>query len=611
MFFLAFHCQALLSQSVVPLFSFDGNSTLSEEQMRYKSKIESENVSNPILEVRVNNLYSVVENGQVHVELPNILCDLSYKVKNSIHTSSEEYTWYGELELSENSSCDCSDGYFSYHYDHGDISVKLNVGDSTYHISPLGQGKHVFYKNAQNSTLEENCAVHEISTEYQIPSHQGEVAERDGSCTVKLLVLYTPDGASNSPVPITTSINNQISDLRLALSNSQLSQWVQIEVVGVLPYSQSQIGTDSKRIVEDYIRDLAITGSEINQLAANTKADIVVVVQGQDLLGCYGVSGTLNYAPGRFVAVTESFGDALRYFSFAHEVAHLLGAKHHQDNSAPAWARAKNIKGTIDCKKVNKTTLVYGGAQHSRILYISNPEVRYNSIPTGDGDRNNAERMRSNVCLVASENPEDLGSPNGKLFTRMTRLPTHHCPCSGVSLASSTFGGPMGSIYTYDWQYSTDGINFVSFSTDQAVWFGFPCEVGQTIFVKVIVTATVFNPITQQTFVEKAVSSDRFITSYVSDSGVSLNCDRSTSQTSEEKFYLSPNPSNDFLNLEFPNDFKGTSFIEIFNMQGKIVQRFQTDTVLKKISISDLPSGAYLLNIRQDAISHTSKFIKK
>jgi Secretion system C-terminal sorting domain len=62
---------------------------------------------------------------------------------------------------------------------------------------------------------------------------------------------------------------------------------------------------------------------------------------------------------------------------------------------------------------------------------------------------------------------------------------------------------------------------------------------------------------------------------------------------------------------QLPLFFKGTSFIEIFNMQGKIVQRFQTDTVLKKISISDLPSGAYLLNIRQDAISHTSKFIKQ
>lgn len=64
-----------------------------------------------------------------------------------------------------------------------------------------------------------------------------------------------------------------------------------------------------------------------------------------------------------------------------------------------------------------------------------------------------------------------------------------------------------------------------------------------------------------------------------------------------------PNPANDFITVE------NEGAVEISDMQGRIVKTANTSSQSEQISVSDLPSGNYLIKVTNDSKSTVSKFI--
>ena len=79
---------------------------------------------------------------------------------------------------------------------------------------------------------------------------------------------------------------------------------------------------------------------------------------------------------------------------------------------------------------------------------------------------------------------------------------------------------------------------------------------------------------------------------------------------SENEIEVFPNPTNDYLNIELLNQAK-ISFVEIFNMQGKLTrsQRISNDQI--KIDVRDLELGVYIGRINTDKGVAMNKFIKQ
>lgn len=76
-------------------------------------------------------------------------------------------------------------------------------------------------------------------------------------------------------------------------------------------------------------------------------------------------------------------------------------------------------------------------------------------------------------------------------------------------------------------------------------------------------------------------------------------------------FIINPNPTSDYINLDFKGeiDFTGKEEIEIVNINGQVVKSF-TLTPFIHYDISDLPNGRYSVKIKTLTTLYYSKFIK-
>ncbi len=77
-------------------------------------------------------------------------------------------------------------------------------------------------------------------------------------------------------------------------------------------------------------------------------------------------------------------------------------------------------------------------------------------------------------------------------------------------------------------------------------------------------------------------------------------------------FELSPNPASDFLSISYNENLYKNIEAEIYSYDGKLMKRENISAQTKKIAISDLPTGNYILKVFNKAVYINSKsFIKK
>ena len=79
----------------------------------------------------------------------------------------------------------------------------------------------------------------------------------------------------------------------------------------------------------------------------------------------------------------------------------------------------------------------------------------------------------------------------------------------------------------------------------------------------------------------------------------------------ENKFYVYPNPSNQWLYIANANSTQTLSLIEIISIDGKLLMQHKSLTSDAQIDISSLPQGMYLCRISSHNHQHTLKFIKQ
>lgn len=79
----------------------------------------------------------------------------------------------------------------------------------------------------------------------------------------------------------------------------------------------------------------------------------------------------------------------------------------------------------------------------------------------------------------------------------------------------------------------------------------------------------------------------------------------------ESKYYVYPNPSNQWLNIGNENPTQTLRLVEILSIEGKLLTQQKPSTADTQIDISALPQGMYLCKITNGNQQQTLKFSKQ
>lgn len=82
------------------------------------------------------------------------------------------------------------------------------------------------------------------------------------------------------------------------------------------------------------------------------------------------------------------------------------------------------------------------------------------------------------------------------------------------------------------------------------------------------------------------------------DSKLSQALSINDNETLKNEFSIYPNPSNDFINVNFNSSFP--SLINITDLSGRVMKSIQNDTKEVKLNITDLPNGSYVLSAQSE-----------
>jgi len=196
---------------------------------------------------------------------------------------------------------------------------------------------------------------------------------------VNLVVAETNQGYLNSKVPIQMN-------LRCVLN------------------TPSTDASDSPTVLANFLR-----ASNRNFKTFRRASDVTVLLSNSYSDNC-GIAYFNVLGNGQTLG-TVSKGCATGYFSFAHEIGHMVGLHHNRETGAVnlPYPTGYGFLMRPPVKSGYRTILAYTAQGYStRINYYSNPSVSYRNVPTGDAVTNNAKVLTERRFIMAGVGDESL-----------------------------------------------------------------------------------------------------------------------------------------------------------------------------------------------------------
>ena len=229
----------------------------------------------------------------------------------------------------------------------------------------------------------------------------GDAVAADGGTIIDVLVAYTPQVQSRYGVSGAEALVVQaVAEANQAYTNSGMAQRLNLVHSVLTNYTESgSMNTDISRLrsTSDGYMD------ELHALRDSYGADQVSLLEHEPQycgLAYRMTSASASFASSAFSVVHHSC--ATGYYSFAHELGHNQGAHHDPDNASGAIY--PYAYGHQEPSNAFRTVMAYncsGGC--SRVDHFSNPDVLYNSNPTGVvGYSDNALALDNTAATVAS-----------------------------------------------------------------------------------------------------------------------------------------------------------------------------------------------------------------
>jgi hypothetical protein len=217
---------------------------------------------------------------------------------------------------------------------------------------------------------------------------------------IDVLVAYTDD-AESAAGDIEALIDLSIAETNASFMNSGI--WARVRLAGTMSVHYNENGRSYTTIRDHLVSRGDVYLGRVHRQRNRTNADVVALIIDQDEY-CGKAGGIGVDEEDAFTVV--HWDCSAGYYSFGHEIGHLLGARHDidtDDTNTPydyghGFRYPRNSGGW-------RTIMAYKCSSNRcqpRLQYWSNPGVQYNNIDIGSTDENNRRVWNIEAARIAN-----------------------------------------------------------------------------------------------------------------------------------------------------------------------------------------------------------------
>lgn len=299
-----------------------------------------------------------------------------------------------------------------------------------------------------------------------------EVEDRSGceDNRIRVLFLHTAAAAALAPPSPKTVANSVIAQLNaIALSSGLPATDVFFELAGAHILN----GFVESNDIDDDLSDFS-DNSSAHYWRDQYKADIVVLLTAAAYTGASGKAKRIASSNSNAYCIVESPSAAGFSMTGAHEIAHIMGARHQRctvcfmGGCDPLTNHHGYLVGSAF-----KTLMVQGSCGsgiRTRIGRLSNPDVSFMGFETGNLFNKNAHKAKSRADVVACFRDTYTHYPGGEPYI-LTSIegPSTVPNCQGYYPFTSIVSQPYEAPLTYKWEISPIGVgNWTVVSTSSS-----------------------------------------------------------------------------------------------------------------------------------------------
>ncbi len=608
--------QSVLIDEFLPI-----NYPLSEESIGYLDTYKKESRVGKLQLVRINT--EIFRDDQISINLdPESI--LATKIKDRIRNEGSS-SWFGTLE-------DESGIFFTVLEDR--VMSKFRIGDYGYSIIPLENDIHMLIEindNAKHPKGHTGCIHgsgrssssrpvkeneyhhhdHHHSVDRPNPSNSGG-SRTDTDCVYRIAILYTDDAAANI-TDLAIFSQSLADEANLAYTLSGINLVAEVARCLEVNHAESDVlvdiptfnNTDISADVVDFRNDGDGILDEIHDMSDRYQTDVQVMIRENPInverfnngtvFTVFGVSWLVDVIdPDDAFIVMDRATVPLGRFTFTHEIGHIQGADHDNEDPVPAYA-----KGYYFADEAAGRTLMAISAtgicstaemDACRIGYFSNPDITVNGTVIGvENENDNARRLNE-----TADRTRNYRMTNDDFTITAETIAdgalSHHLANDRITTGGNAVVYEAGSYGTMraDREVVLEiGASVLAGSRFRAFLDVDPCEDAAPL------------PLDQP------------------DTGLVLQREENNQLEvlDQNQLMIQPNPASNFIMITFQLEAIQSTTISIFNANGEVV-KIVNDSILRQagehqleVNIKNLPAGIYYCQLKTGQSVLTNKFV--
>jgi hypothetical protein len=373
------------------LFSFVKGADIEAVKFAQSEKLQTYMSDPTTKEIQIMSLQMDLLKSADKVNI-NLLPDLNFPV-DSVRLderSPQDYTWFGSSSETE--------GDAILVVQDNSVVGTIRSGNKMFRVRPLDEGLHALILVDESKFPPDHHPEFE-KIEQDPQSMFDPEAEDTGTedvCTEYTAIIAYTAAAKSQAGNIDGLIQLAIDETNQSYANSKINTKIKLAHKYQTSYNESgnmAQDRDRFRIKSDNFMD------EVHNLRDNHAADVAILITKNG--GYCGIaSAIMANVDTAFAVVGQNC--ATGYYSFAHEIGHLQGARHNPE-ADPTNTPFPYGHGFYHQPGKWRTIMSYncpGGC--TRLKYWSNPNVKYGGVDMGTANHNNARVLNETACKVAN-----------------------------------------------------------------------------------------------------------------------------------------------------------------------------------------------------------------
>lgn len=267
---------------------------------------------------------SILTKDSIKINLPDLDLNIYVQKIKYVTRDTNKYSWFGEITKMQ--------GTTVLVINEKNVTGSITFNDKLYSIKPLGNGLHVLLEVDQSKFPKEHPPEFEyIKQQQNVFSPDSDtiltefdIKESKTSHVITVIVAYT-DAVNSAVFDINDLIQLAIDETNYSYLRSGVK--IELELVHSYEVNYTESGsfnTDLTRFREDGDNRM----DEIHDLRNSYNGDVAILIIDNNL-SCGLASEILAKESTAFAVV--HYDCATGYYSFAHEIGHLQGARHNPE----------------------------------------------------------------------------------------------------------------------------------------------------------------------------------------------------------------------------------------------------------------------------------------